>query len=363
MKKLTTIEFIEKAIKIHGNKYDYSKVIYIRNNVKVSMICKNHGLFHQTPKSHLIGQGCPTCSGNIVLSKNTFISKSKLIHGLKYDYSNVNYVNLNTKVKLFCSIHGEFEQTPKNHINGHGCKFCSNNVKLTTKKFIERCSLIHENKYDYSLTKYKNINNKVKIVCPTHGEFEQIANLHVNYGSGCPKCHYNKISNIKKFTTNDFVLLANKQHGEKYDYSFVNYVSSHDMVKIICREHGCFEQKSYIHLNGSGCPICKESKGEKAIRIYLLNNKIEFKQQKRFKECRDKKPLPFDFYIPKYNICIEYDGIQHFKPIKQFGGEYGLVERKRKDEIKNNFCEKNNIKLIRVSYCDNVHEILKLIYE
>jgi len=193
MKKLTLQEFIEKSQKVHGTKYDYSKVYYQNGTTKVKIICHRHGAFYQQPYKHLEGRGCPLCShNNIEENSQLFISKSKNDHGDRYDYSMVKYKNARTKVRIICLEHGSFEQTPDNHLRGHGCPKCmaqtiSSVQKSTTEIFIKQAGEIHNNYYDYSLTDYDNAKTKVKIVCPKHGQFEQSPDTHLN-GSGCPKC-------------------------------------------------------------------------------------------------------------------------------------------------------------------------------
>lgn len=164
----------------------------------------------------------------------------------------------------------------------------------------------------------------------------------------------------KKITTEEFIIKSKNSNGDKYDYSLVTYKNYSTKVKIICPTHGIFEVRPHDHINKkSGCPICNESKGEKIIRKFLTDHNINFIPQKRFKKCRDKKPLPFDFYLYEKNICIEYDGEQHFINRPTFGGPNSFLNIKRKDEIKDTFCKENNIDLIRISYCDNIKEKLK----
>lgn len=146
-----------------------------------------------------------------------------------------------------------------------------------------------------------------------------------------------------------FIDESKKIHGIFYDYSLVNYKNTNEKIKIICPIHGEFEQRPKHHYNGSGCPICRESKGERDVRKSLEEKNISFIKQYRFPDCKDKRTLPFDFYLPELNTCIEYDGEQHFKSKEQWGGESGFIDRQRKDEIKNEYCIKNNIKLIRLS--------------
>ena len=125
-KKITTEDFIENARKVHSDKYDYSLTNYISAKTKVKIICPVHGVFEQTPCGHLSGRGCKKCSGKNKLTTEEFIDQARKVHGDKYDYSLVNYVNCRTKVKIICPIHGVFEQTPQSHLKGNGCKYCKN---------------------------------------------------------------------------------------------------------------------------------------------------------------------------------------------------------------------------------------------
>ena len=188
------------------------------------------------------------------LTTQDFINKARAIHGDKYDYSLVNYINNHTNIIIICSIHGEFLQTPNAHLNGCGCPKCIGRHK-TTQEFIDEAKAIHGNKYDYSKVKYTKAESKVIIGCPMHGEFEQKSNLHL-MGYGCKKCANNFLSKIKKSNTEEFIKKAKEIHSNKYDYSQVNYVNNSTKVIIICSEHGEFEQKPAMHLQGQGCPKC-----------------------------------------------------------------------------------------------------------
>ena len=278
--------------------------------------------------------------------KQKFIDSSSIVHKNKYDYSCVDYINTNFKVKILCPTHGEFEQLPKHHLGGSGCSKCSGNHKKNTNTFISEAINKHHNKYDYSLVNYKSIHGKVDIICDKHGVFKQTPSHHLN-GSGCPKCGNDVISK------EDFIIKAKLIHSDFYEYSKVNFISTKKKVKILCPVHGEFEQTPYHHYNGSGCSMCRESKGEREIRKYLIDNGISFLPQHRFPDCKDKRSLPFDFYLPEHNTCIEFDGEQHFKVKELWGGKAGLLDRQNKDSIKTEYCKNNNIKLIRVTDIKN----------
>ena len=285
------------------------------------------------------------------LTNETFIEKAKLIHNNKYDYSLVDYKNNKTKIKITCPTHDIFEQEPNSHLRGYGCLKCSG-VNKTTESFIKESVNLHNNKYDYSLVDYKNNKTKVKIICSVHGTFEQEPNSHLK-GHGCLKC------SGRQLNTEEYINKVKEKHGNKYDYSLVNYKGSFKKIKIICPIHGEFEQSSDKHIKGHGCLLCKESKGEREIRVILEDYKIKHIQQYVFSGCRDKYPLPFDFYLPELDICIEYDGRQHFEIIDRWGGVNGLIDQEKKDNIKNKFCLENKIKLIRISYKEKIKNKLK----
>jgi len=348
--KLTQEEFIRRCKNIHGDKYDYSKTIYTNQQEKIIIICPKHGEFEQLSSGHMGGHGCSECSNNKKLSKEKFIERSIKIHGNTYDYSCINYVNLDTKVNILCKKHGEFNQSPEHHMKGHGCPFCGNVGRKTNEQYIEMAKKIHNNFYDYSHTKFISNKHKIKIICPKHGEFEQNTKHHLS-GVGCPSCNI--------VTTDDFINKSKYIHGNLYDYSKVNYVRTNKKVIIICSKHGEFKQEPNNHLQGRGCPKCKLSSGEKIINKFLSDNNMKFEIQKKFDDCVYQKSLKFDFFLTDYNICVEYDGEQHFTPISYFGGKDRFETTKITDQIKTTFCEKNGIFLLRINYKENIEEKLQ----
>jgi very-short-patch-repair endonuclease len=291
------------------------------------------------------------------VNTDIFIEKANKIHNERYDYSLVNYKKSIERIKIICKKHGIFEQTPNVHLGGSGCLLCGkekndNDKRHTLEYFIEKANKIHNNKYDYTLVIYKNCETKVKIICPEHGIFEQIPYHHLR-GVECSLCK--KV----KLTQDIFINESKIIHGNKYDYSLVEYINTKTKVKIICPIHGKFEQKPSNHLRGRGCKICNDSKGEIEIKKILDRYNIKYEKQFKFKDCKNIFPLPFDFYLPKYNICIEYDGEQHYESIKYWGGDETFEKIKLRDSIKNEYCKNNNIKLIRIKYDENISEKLE----
>ena len=343
-KKITTEDFIENARKVHGDKYDYSLTNYISAKTKVKIICPVHGVFEQTPCGHLSGRGCKKCSGKNKLTTEEFIDQARKVHGDKYDYSVTNYVNAKKEVKIICPIHGIFEQLPYNHLRGHGCSECATNLKSNTERFIDQARKVHGDKYDYSVTKYINSDKNVKIICPIHGVFHQKAKSHLA-GHGCKKCQTEKIKKLLGRNKEEFINQARKVHGDKYDYSLVNYVNCRTKVKIICPIHGVFEQTPQSHLKGNGCKYCKNYSAEKDIYTLLDKLNIKYKREKMFRWLIYDRMMRLDIYIPKYKVTIECQGKQHFYPVEYFGGKEAYIETVNRDKKKRELCEQHGIKI------------------
>ena len=300
--KSTTEEFINKATKIYGNKYDYSKVEYKGNKDKVCIICPEHGEWWTTPNNFLRGHSCPGCFGTPKHTTEEFIKKARAVHGNKYDYSKVEYKGNKEPVCIICPIHGEFWQKPQSHWNGNGCSKCSGMFPIDEKTFLKRSLENHEIKYDYSKVNFNSSQEKLCIICPKHGEFWQTASYHM-HGGNCPKC----VGGIK-LTTDEFIKKAKLVHENKYDYSKVKYINTSTKICIICPEHGEFWQTPNNHLFGAGCPACPQSNLEGEIRQFLIKNKIEFEQEKGFPWLIYSKKMFLDFFLPDYGIAIECQG-------------------------------------------------------
>lgn len=347
MTKLSKEEFIEQSQKIHNNKYDYSQVEYKNTGIKVKIICPIHGEFYKTPMNHLLGQGCPICSRlNKKMTTEEFIEKARKIHGNKYDYSKVKYTDYHSEVCVICPVHGEFWITPSLHISQKcGCPKCSKYKKLTTEEFIERARKVHGDKYDYSKTEYVNSSTKVCIICPIHGEFWMTPNAHINAKHNCPKCSHPSYKKERE----DFIREAKEVHGNKYDYSKVEYIDNKTKVCIICPEHGEFWQTPHSHLSGVGCPICSKCRNLNETALYEFINSHISERVVREKHLPWLGMKTLDIYIPKHNIAIEYQGRQHFMPLDFFGGEKSYQETIKRDELKFNLCKTNKVHLFYFS--------------
>ena len=242
-------------------------------------------------------------------NREEFIKKAMKIHGDKYDYSKVEYMGAMDKVTIICPEHGEFLQAPMQHLLGHGCPKCKGRG-LSLDELIETFRKIHENKYDYSkVEKVSNLSkDKVCIICPDHGEFWQVPSKHLQ-GQGCPKCAKIKANEKKQLTTEEFVNRARKIHGDKYGYQKTQYVNAIDNVEIICPKHGPFFQKPFDHLTGHGCPKCAVlySYAESEIYQYLCG--ILGKDKVVFRDRSHIGKQEIDIYVPSKMVGIEYNGL------------------------------------------------------
>jgi hypothetical protein len=362
-------DFIRKARAIHGDKYNYDGIEYKNNKTNIKINCPIHGDFFQSPSNHTHktnSQGCPECGGRTNWTQEKFISNAREVHEGKYNYDKVIFINTIQKVIITCPEHGAFSQTPNKHLSGQKCPRCAHNFKRTTESFIAKAIEIHGAKYSYDDTKYTSNHKKVFITCPIHGNFEQSPanHTHKTNPQGCPKC-----SGRHPLNTDEFILRANEKHDFYYDYSKVVYERMTSKVKIICPFHGEFEQQSSVHLNGSGCQKCRLSKGEQKIQKALKELNVQFEQQYSFPDCKYVNPLPFDFLIRigENQLLIEFNGEQHYRPVK-FGGladntaDDTFEEVKKRDKVKKDYAIKNGIPLLIIRY-DETDKILKLIKE
>lgn len=372
MRKLSKEEFIKRAKEIHGNKFDYSLVNYINNRTKVKIICSVHGIFEQTPAHHICHKnGCPKCryiNNSKTLRKTTqsFIEKAKKIHP-EYDYSKVEYVTARTKVKIICPKHGTFLMRPNNLLGGQGCPRCgtermANNQTLSQEEFINRVRKIHP-EYDYSKVNYVGYKTKISVICREHGEFKISPQDMLQDNCGCKKCGILKRIKIQTKTLEQFIKDARNIHGNKYDYSLVEYKNNKTKVKIICPKHGIFEQTPECHINyAQNCPRCNNSRGEETVSKWLDNNGYvinkDYFREYKFKELGQKR---YDFYIPSKNFLIEYNGKQHYMVCLYNDSEQKLKEQRHSDWIKRKFAKDKGIELLTILYTefDNIETILE----
>lgn len=289
-----------------------------------------------------------------------FIKHSKQVHGDLYEYGTTVFCGRHRPVKITCKIHGEFTQSSaNNHLNGAGCPVCGKERarsanRYTGEEFVTKAKTIHGDKYVYNPTDYVGSYTPMPITCPTHGVFKQLPKEHLRYG--CIKCGHKSSAERRQLSTEQFITNAKAVHGDHYDYSKSVYTTSLTPVIIICPTHGEFKQKPNYHVNAkTGCPSCIQSHNERTISTILTNNNIEFIQEYAVKLPGRRQPLRYDFYLPNHNILIEYDGEQHFRPVKFNGitAERALkihLNTKARDVLKTEYAAANALRLVRIPY-------------
>lgn len=366
----TTYDFIHESTLIHGDKYDYQAVDYVKSDVPVEIICRNHGSFYQSPHTHLKGSGCLQCGFETThnssrLSRSDFIERATEVHWDKYSYEGVKFNGLQELITLLCKKHGVFSLTASSHLNGRHCAQCVLDNK--NENFIAESRKKYANKFDYSKTKYSSIYEKIKLICKKHGEFTYSAAKHLYSIHGCPKCGRDSIKkSITErigLTTESFIEKAQQVHGKRYSYDNVEYIGNKSKVLITCPKHSSFRQRPNDHLTGSGCLKCKSSRGENLVGNYLKRLNVVHQREFKISDCKNINPLPFDFAIFNLNGdltgLIEYQGLQHRVPIDFFGGEKAFARRKKNDKIKEKYCFDNGIPLL-VMWTDDGEKMKKL---
>lgn len=268
----------------------------------------------------------------------------------RFIYDESKYTDCRSKIPIKCIEHNLwFEQIPSSNKRGfEGCPEClKRKLHYAKEDFVKKAKERHGNKYSYENVEYINSVTHVNVTCPNHGDFKVQPKNHL-YSDGCRQCGY-KRSNLE-----DFIKKAKEIHGDKYDYTKSVFTGYNKKINILCKHHGEFNQNANNHTQGSGCPSCKMSKGEERITEILKNAGIKYEQQKKFKGCVNKISLRFDFFLPDLNTVIEFHGKQHYMAVDYFGGEEGFRLRKKRDQIKKNWCEKNNITYIEIPYNCNI---------
>lgn len=358
----TTEQFIKKAKSIHGDKFNYSKTIYIGWNKEIIVICKLHGEFKCLPNNHLRGKfgGCQLCNTKKKITTEQFIKKAKNIFS-DYDYSKTTYVNSYTQIKVICKLHGEFNSYPSIFLKGEGCPVCIPrretiiNKEKEKNKFIIKANKIHNNKYNYDLVNYINNKTKVKIICPKHGAFFQTPDKHL-HGNGCSKCIG------RNRTTEETIKDIENMYPSMYDLSKFKYINSTTNGKICCKKHNYWFEDNYHKLMTSTNRRCcaKEWQSNPNLYIKEMLDKYKIKNftEYSFDDCKNINKLLFDFYLPDYNIVIEYQGEWHYNDYIN-----NLKIQQKRDQIKRDYCKEKGIKEIEIPYWDfdKIESIIKLI--
>lgn len=358
--------YINKLKEKYGDRFIYDKVDFESTSDYIILICTKHKIEFKIKLSSCLKHkniNCPLCKREKISetkksnycgqTTEEFIEKASKVHKNKYDYSKVDMLNRdeNGKVCIICPIHGEFWQKPSQHLIGKGCAKCGSKLK-TTEQFCREVKLKFGDRYDLSLVDYKNAFTKIKLKCNVCDTVYEVTPHNLLKGRGCPQC---EIRNKKERYRLDFDIFkerVNDKFNGKYDLSLVKYVNGKTNIKIICPIHGIFEQTPQMLYKGHGCPYCGQSSLENEIQTLLENNNIYSIFEYR-KDWLGKQSL--DFYLPDYNVAIECQGIQHFKPTN-----FGKKSDKRTpmecfeytikcDNKKKKLCDKQGVKLLYYS--------------
>ncbi|WP_399631675.1 DUF723 domain-containing protein [Sporosarcina sp. SG10008] len=313
------------------------------------------------------GYGCPYCAGVV---KYTYEEVREEFEKRGFILNDDKYVNNITPLRYVCHIHPDKEQKMylTNLLRGQGCYYCGRESSAEKNRTdFEEIKRAFEEK-DYILLEKEFINSltPMRYICPHHSDRENyITYAKIKSGQGCNDCGNEKIGNIFRKTQEQFEESIDNLVGDEYKV-ISKYINNNTHIKII--HNVCGYEYAVLpnnFLGGRRCPKCRESKGEKRISTFLDgNHHITYERQFRFPDCKNQAQLPFDFAVfknKKLSFLIEYQGIQHFKPIAYFGGEEGYKYIKRNDEIKRNYCIDNKLKLLEIHYLNfnSIEDILK----
>ena len=348
--KLTQKEAVQKIKNVWGDEYDLTKVEYKDAKTPLILTCKKHGEFSKD-LNKLTGKnsaGCPHCgllkrAKSKTNSQEKILEKIREIHGTTYDLSRVEYVAMKKPIIIGCEKHGWQTVLPNTIVYGKsGCTHCgrdrSEAAKFRTfESVIKQAKEVHGDLYNYDkISNYKDKKTKYILTCKNHGDFEQTIDGHLS-GKGCNKCGIINGGIKSRLTQEEVLRRCVETHGDKYDYSLVEYKTDRDNIKIVCSKHGIFNQTAVNHYKGSGCPKCagKISKAELEIQEFI-SQYVEIIKGNR-KITGDGKEI--DIYIPSKNIAIEYNGL-YFHSDKFQETNYHLDKTKK--------CEEKGIKLIHI---------------
>lgn len=353
MGKKLNYKYVAEYISSFGYKLLSDEYENIHKKIKIE--CDKGHIFEMSFNNFKKGQRCKKCNKQ---NKYTYEYIKEIAE--KNGYKLLNNKNIDLNMRSFLKLKDSDNKIIEMMLYSFENKFIKNNNKKKVNKnynnkkysqeYVEQ--LIKDRGYQL-LNEYKNNKSKLKIKCK-RGHIHEIRFDSFVKGSGCKQCMKENMSNniedVKiKLSNRGYKLLS------KYD-------RNNKPITLQCDKGHIFSSTYDIIVNNeSNCPICNESKGERNIELFLNNYNIKHIRQYKFKECKFFRELPFDFYLPEHNICIEFDGIQHFKIIKHFGGIDSFINRKIRDTIKNIYCENNEIKLLRISYLEinNIEKILK----
>ena len=352
-KKKTHSEYVDEARIISPNIEVVGQ--YIASNIKIKHKCKMCGHeWDARPSSILNGRGCPECAKHQRAKSNTKTHEQFVLE-VKAVNQNIEiigkYTNSNAKIEVECKLCGhKWLVRAADILFGHGCPECSYRAKSKTQhQYISELAKVNSN--ITVIGEYINCYTKIKHLCLKCGHEWMAKPYSILQGNNCPQC------STRRKSHEQYVLeLSIKNPDIKIIGEYINANTKIHHRCILCGYEWMVKPNHLLH--GLGCPSCKETSGEQLVKQWLIMNDVKYEYQKYFSDCKNMRMLPFDFYLPDYNCCIEYDGAQHFRVVDLWGGEEYLSKRQHNDRIKNRYCEENNIHLIRIRYDEDVRTVL-----
>lgn len=354
MKRKTHEEYVAEVAVTNPNIEVVDR--YINNSTNILHRCKIDGNeWYAKPNNILSGRGCPICGDNKKKTHEEYVHQVTLVNE---DIEVIGkYVGAHIKIAHRCKIDGyEWMTTPANILSGKGCPRCAGNERYGHYGYIKKVFEINQN--IEVIGEYVNNNIPILHRCKIDGYEWKTSPSHILNGQGCPRCN-----GVERYTQEEYIKRVEKINP--YVDVLGTYINANTKILHRCKLDG-HEWLAMPHsiLNGYGCPKCSiTSRGEKEVASWLDKMCISYKPQKIFNNCKDKHVLPFDFYLPDYNVAIEYQGKQHYEPIEYFGGQDGFEYVIRHDRIKKDYCKKNNIPLIAIPYYTDVYEELAKMFE
>lgn len=343
-------EFVINATSIHNGFYSYEHVEYINNQTKVSITCPKHGDFLQKPNDHLCGHGCPLCkSEKKVISEEEFISRARQVHGDKFDYSQLGYKNITGVVNIICPKHGMFTTTGRIHLRSDYPKCSKDREKVSIEEFKQRLFNRHGDKYSIIEDSYDGLKSPARFIYSKHGEYEYLPFNCLNVESaGCKECKRENSMN----DGGQVLELIKMKHGDKFDYSKFKYSGMNYPCVVTCSKHGDIETTPYkLLIQEYGCQLCSKETGMNRYEteIYIFLKSIydgEIIIQDR--SVLDGREL--DFYIPEYNLAIEFNGIAFHHSSKDLDDKFLSQAYKDKNYHHKIFmdCKSKGVKLISI---------------
>lgn len=352
-------QFAKEVFKLVGNEYTFLepyKGVDIKIKVKHNL-CGN--IYEVTPDNFLRGRRCPYEMTGYRKQMTEKINKKLAIKHLQLVHS---YSGSAHRLLIFCQkchlyFYSYYYSIKDNSIS---CPFCHKNKMVSVwDEFMFKKYLAKETKNEYKLiSSFDGVDKPIKLLHIKCGHIYKVRPAGFIRGFRCAFCRYKKLSQKFRMSQENFAKRMQQKHGNEYEI-LGKYINAKTKIKFLHRNCGrTFYTVPYSILNGTGCPYCCQSHGEKFIAQYLKKHYIKYNIQKRFENCRNKRSLPFDFYLPTLKTCIEFDGQQHYEPIDFFGGQMQFDKQQQNDAIKDNFCQKHHIRLIRIRYDQNVNEVL-----